>query len=280
MKLSQKMPLYFFYTMVQKGRVIFFVSRRATHVCLDFASNAALGGRVWVKKYRRHFAQNLVSKRSKGYNCLTLRFINCKEQVRRGLFADHNLFAMSVFFFSTFLIATAEADQLYWETHSRTVGRQWKEGSQKHGVEDNVSCSTSYHDGCRLDGRKWMPRVNSEIRESKVDNLRRKGKDLIPYRTFCTMRMIRHRTFPFKDESTNGGRGYKTTKKRKKPADATASTQTFPLRWCDCVWRRVLAIFSASSCIIWKNAAASRQNRHSWNNWTGQLFDGVVKLQA
>ena len=34
-----------------------------------------------------------------------------KEQVRRGLFADHNLFAVSVFSFSAFLSATAEADQ-------------------------------------------------------------------------------------------------------------------------------------------------------------------------
>ena len=60
-------------------------------------------------------------------------------------------------------------------------------------------------------------------------NLRRKGKDLIPNRNFSTMRMIRHRTFPSKDESTNGGRGHQTTKNAKK-ADATASTQAPPLR--------------------------------------------------
>ena len=50
-----------------------------------------------------------------------------------------------------------------------------------------------------------MTRVNNKIRESKVDDLPRMGKDLITNRTFSTMRsrMIRHRTFPSKDESTN-----------------------------------------------------------------------------
>ena len=83
---------------------------------------------------------------------------------------------------------------------------------------------------------------------SKVDKLRRKGKDLIPNRNFSTMRMIRHRTFPSKDESTNGGRSHQTTKNAKK-ADATASTQAPPLRWRKCVWRRVFAIFFTLS---WK----------------------------
>ena len=129
------------------------------------------------------------------------------------------------------------------------MGRQWKEDSQQHGVEDNVhACSTSYLDGCRLDGRKWMPRVNSEIRESKVDNLRRKGKDLIPTELSLRWEWFDidswHRPFPSKDESTNGGRGHQTTKKNAKKADATASTpQAPPLRWRDCVWRRVFAIF-------------------------------------
>ena len=49
-------------------------------------------------------------------------------------------------------------------------------------VKDNVNSSfKTYLDGFRLDGRKWMQRVNSEIRESKVDDLCR--KDLISNRT-------------------------------------------------------------------------------------------------
>ena len=61
-----------------------------------------------------------------------------------------------------------------------------------------------------------MTSVNNEIRESKVDDLPRMGKDLITNRTFSTMRMIRHRTFPSKDESTNVDRGHQTTKNAKK----------------------------------------------------------------
>ena len=106
-----------------------------------------------------------------------------------------------------------------------------KEDIQQHGVEDNViSCSTSYLDGCRLDGRKWVPRVNSEIRESKVDNLRRKGKDIIPNRTFSSTRMIRHRTFPSKMSQQTVVEVIKRQKKKRKKADAKASMQAPTLR--------------------------------------------------
>ena len=76
-----------------------------------------------------------------------------------------------------------------------------------------------------------MPRVNSETREARWTISVERERTLSPSgnRNFSTMRMIRHRTFPSKDESTNGGRGHQTTKNAKK-ADATASTQARPLR--------------------------------------------------
>ena len=63
-----------------------------------------------------------------------------------------------------------------------------------------------------------MPRVNSETREARWTISVERERTLSPSgnRNFSTMRMIRHRPFPSKDESTNGGRGHQTTKKRKK----------------------------------------------------------------
>ena len=65
---------------------------------------------------------------------------------------------------------------------------------------------------------KFFPLLNLQVKsvKAKWTDLRTKGMDLIPNRTFSTMRMIRHRTFPSKHELTNGGRGHQTTKNAKK----------------------------------------------------------------
>ena len=93
-------------------------------------------------------------------------------------------------------------------------------------------------------------------------NLRRKGKDLIPNRNFSTMRMIRNRTFPSKDESTNGGRGHQTTKKRKKSrrngVDAGTSSALTRLRLTP-RFRHFFGVVME----IWKNAVASIKRRRS-----------------
>ena len=72
-----------------------------THPCPDLASNAAFRDKVWVMKYRgrESFRHNLVYKAHPRLQLAWWTPRSIEEQVRRGLFADHNLFAVSVFFF-------------------------------------------------------------------------------------------------------------------------------------------------------------------------------------
>ena len=107
-----------------------------------------------------------------------------------------------------------------------------------------------------------MPRVNSEIRGNKVDHLRRKGKDLIPNKTFSTMRMTQHQTFPSKDESTNGGRGHQTTRNQKKSRHNGLDRGT-PSGLMRMRLMPPLRHFFDHVMEIWINAAASCQKRHS-----------------
>ena len=82
--------------------------------------------------------------------------------------------------------------------------------------------------------------AESGCQESTVKSVKAKWtisverKGPYPHRIFSMMRMIRHRTFPSKDESTNGGRGHQTTKNAKKSrrngVDAGASSALTRLR--------------------------------------------------
>ena len=80
------------------------------------------------------FATILFTQHSKGYNCLVDPTIDRTASSAWSFFRPQ---PFRTHFFSAFLSATAEADQWLWEESSRTVGRQWKEGSLQHGVKDN-----------------------------------------------------------------------------------------------------------------------------------------------
>ena len=197
---------------------------------------------------RESFRPNIVYKTKQRLQLAWQTPRSIEEQVRRGLFADHNLFAVSVFFFS---IPQCNC----WSGPMKLRNKLWNCGPTVKGGQPTTWCRRQRFMFAKL--LRWLSagrqeKVDAKSQQwnpwSKVDKLRRKGKDLIPNRNFSTMRMIRHRTFPSKDESTNGSRSHQTTKNAKK-ADATASTQAPPLRWRKCVWRRVFAIFFTLS---WK----------------------------
>ena len=187
-----------------------------------------------------HFAPILFTKRSKGYKLLGR--LHDRSKSKFGVvFLQTTTFSQSVFFFS---IPQCNC----WSGPMKLRNKFWNCGATVKGGQPTTWCRRQRFMFAKLP--RWLSagqeKVDAKSQQwnpwSKVDNLRRKGKDLIPNRNFSTMRMIRHRTFPSKDESTNGGRGHQTTKNAKK-ADATASTQAPPLRWRKCASRRVFAIF-------------------------------------
>ena len=229
-----------------------------THLYLHLASNAAFGTRCesWNIAVVSHFAPILFTKRSKGYNLLG-RLQDRSKSKFGVVFLQTTTFSQSVFFFqhsSVQLLKRTNEIEIKFSNCGPTV----KGGQPTTWCQRQRFMFDKLPRWLSAGRQKVDARVNSEIRESKVDNLRRKGKDIISNRIFSTMRMIRHRPFPSKDESTNGGWGHQTTKKRK-IADATASTQASPLRWCDCVWRRVFAIFRRRHGNLEKRSCVNRK---------------------
>ena len=165
---------------------------------------------------RESFRPNIVYKTKQRLQLAWQTPRSIEEQVRRGLFADHNLFAVSVFFFS---IPQCNC----WSGPMKLRNKFWNCGPTVKGQPTTWTwCRRQRFMFAKLP--RWLSagqeKLDAKSQQwnpwSKVDNLRRKGKDLIPNRNFSTMRMIRHRTFPSKDESTNGGRGHQTTKNAKK----------------------------------------------------------------
>ena len=116
-----------------------------------------------------HFATILFTQCSKGYNCLVVSTIYRRASSVWSFFRQQPFRTDQC---SSIQHSPVQLLQLTTEIVKKVLER-WAdsekiEGSQ-HGVEDNViSCWTSYLDGCRLDGRKWMARVNSKIRENNL----------------------------------------------------------------------------------------------------------------
>ena len=104
-------------------------------------------------------------------------------------------------------------------------------------------------------------RVNSESRESKVDDLCIKENDLIPNRTFFTTRKIRYRTFPSKDMSQRTVVKVIKQKKNTQKKQTQRRLRRHPSALARLLLTPRIRHFFLIVMEIWKNAAASIQKR-------------------
>ena len=154
-------------------------------------------------------------------------------------------FRSQCFFFSAFLSATAEADQWNWDQ----ILELWAD-SERRTANNMVSKATFHVRQATSMVVGWT--AESGCQESTVKSVKAKWtisvereRTLSPTEFSLRWEWFDIDRFPRKMSQRTVVEVIKRQKTQKK-ADATASTQAPPLRWRDCVWRRVFAIFSAS----------------------------------
>ena len=130
---------------------------------------------------RESFRPNIVYKTKQRLQLAWQTPRSIEEQVRRGLFADHNLFAVSVFFFF-FSIPQGNC----WSGPMKLRNKIWNCGPTVKGGQPTTWCRRQRFMFAKLP--RWLSagqeKVDAKSQQwnpwSKVDNLRRKGNDLIP----------------------------------------------------------------------------------------------------